>query len=89
MSDGSYSISDIHDYFDFINKKNETLTESSPIQVYLSKIQNRIVFIIKTIYKLELLSPETIKLLGSTKEVADKDEGGENVPKSESFEVVL
>ena len=53
------------------------------------KIKNRIVFKIKTGCKLELLTPETMKLLGSTKKVADKDKNGENVPKLESVKVVL
>ena len=48
-----------------------------------------IVFKIKTGYKLELLTPETMKLLGSTKKDVDKDKNGENVPKLESLEVVL
>ena len=67
LPDGSYSIADIHDYFEFIIKKHETLTENPPVQIYPNKIRNRIVFTIKTEYKLKLLSPETIKLLGSTK----------------------
>ena len=40
LSDGSYSISDIPDYFEFIIKKHETLAENSPIQIYLNKIKN-------------------------------------------------
>ena len=40
FSDGSYSISDIPDYFEFIIKKHETLAENSPIQIYLNKIKN-------------------------------------------------
>ena len=67
LPDGSYSISDIQDYFEFIIKKHETLTENPPIQIYPNKIKNRIVFKIKTGYKLELLTLETMKLLGSTK----------------------
>ena len=43
----------------------------------------------KTGYKLELLSPETMKLLGRTKKVVDKDKDGEHVPKLESVKVVL
>ena len=46
---GSYSIADIQDYFEFIIKKHETLTENPPIQIYPNKIKNRIVFKIKTI----------------------------------------
>ena len=67
LPDGSYSIADIQDYFEFIIKKHETLTENPSIQIYSNKIKNRIVFKIKTGYKLELLIPETMKLLGSTK----------------------
>ena len=89
LPDGSYSISDIQDYFEFIIKKHETLTENPSIQIYPNKIKNRIVFKIKTGYKLELLTLETMKLIGSTKKVVDKDKNGENVPKLESVEVVL
>ena len=89
LSDGSYSIEDIQDYFEFIIKKHETLTENPPVQIYPNKIKNRIVFKIKTGYKLELLSPETMKLLGSTKKDVDQDKHGEDVPKLESVEVVL
>ena len=89
MPNGSYSIADIQDYFEFIIKKHETLTEDSPTEIYPNKIKNRIVFKIKTGYKLELLSPETMKLLVSTKKVVDKNKNGENVPKLQSVEVVL
>ena len=44
LPDGSYSIADIQDYFEFIIKKHETLTENAPIQIYPNKIKNRIVF---------------------------------------------
>ena len=89
LSDGSYSISDIQDYFELIIKKNETLTENPPIQIYPNKIKNGIVFRIETGYELELLTPETMRLLGSTKKDVDKDKDGENVPKLESVEVAL
>ena len=62
LPDRSYSIADIQDYFEFIIKKYETLTENLPIQIYPNKIKNRIVFKIKTGYKLELLTPETVRL---------------------------
>ena len=61
----------------------------APILIYANKISNRIVFKIKTGYKLELLSRETMKLLGSTKDIIDADKNSENVPKSENVEVVL
>ena len=59
------------------------------MQIYPNKIKNRIVFKIKAGCKLELSSPETMKLLGSAKEDLDKDKDGEDVPKLESVEVVL
>ena len=67
LPDGSCSISDIQDYFEFIIKKHETLTENSPVQIYVNRIKKGIVFKIKRGYKLELLTPETMKLLASTK----------------------
>ena len=68
LPDGSYLISDIQDYFEFIIKKYETITdENSPIKIYINKLKNRIVSKIKTGYKLELLTEETMKLLGSKK----------------------
>ena len=89
LPDGSHSIADIQDYFEFIIKKHETLAENRPIQIYPNKTKSRVVFKIKTEYKLELLSPETMKLLGSTKKDVDKDKAGEDVPKLESVEVIL
>ena len=80
---------DIQGYFELIIKNHKTLTENQPVQIYPHKIKNRIVFKIKTGYKLELLTLETIKLLGSAKKDVDKDKDRENVPKLESFEVVL
>ena len=82
-------ITRIQDNFEFIIKKHETLTENPPIQNYPNKIKNRIVFKIKTGYKLVLLSPETMKLLGSKKKDIDKDKNREDAPKLESAEVVL
>ena len=58
------------------------------MQIYEYKIKNRIVFKIKTGYKLELLSPETMKLLGSTKKDVNQDKDGEDVPKLEYVGVV-
>ena len=89
VPDGLYSVSDIQDYFEYIIKKHEIIANNTPVQIYVNKIKNRIVFKIKTGYKLELLSPETMKLLGSTKKDVDQDKDGEDVPKLESVEVVL
>ena len=70
-------------------KTQNTKPENPPVQIYPNKIKNKIVFKIKIGYKLELLTPETMKLLGNTKKDVDKDKNGENVPKLESSEVVL
>ena len=75
----------IQDYFEFIIKKHETLTENPSVQIYPNKIKNRIVFKIKIDCKLKLLTSETMKLLGSTKKDVDKDKDGENITKLESF----
>ena len=83
---GSYNISEIQDYIEYIIKKHETIGENAPILIYtntINTINNRIVFKIKSGYKLELLSKETMKLLGSTKDIIDADKNSENVPKLE------
>ena len=87
--DESYSIADIQDYFEFIIRKHETLNENPPVQIYPNKIKNRIAFKVKTGYEPELLSVDTMKLLGSTKKDVVRDKDGEDVPKLESVEVVL
>ena len=72
LPDGSYSIADIQDYFEFIIKKHGNLAENPPVQIYPNKIKTRIVFKVKTGCKLELLSLETMNLLGSTKKMLIK-----------------
>ena len=57
--------------------------------IYVNKIQNRITFKIKTGYYRELLTTETMKLLGSTKSKITKDENGDKVPYLEIAEVIL
>ena len=76
LPDGSYSIADILDFFGFIIKKQETLTGNPLVQIYSNLIKNKIIFRIKTGYKLDLLTLETMKLLGSTKKDFDKDKDG-------------
>ena len=87
--DGSYNISEIQDYMEYIIKKHETIGENAPILIYSNTINNRIVFKIKTGYKLELFSKETMRLLGSVKDYIDADKYSENVPRLENVEVVL
>ena len=89
MSDGSYNIPEIQDYFEYIIKKHETIAETAPILIYANNINNRIVFKIKTGYKLELLSEEAMKLLGSISNSIDADKNSENVSRLENVEVVL
>ena len=81
LPDGSHNIPVIQDSFEYVIKKHERITNTAPILIYVNKISHRIVFKIKTRYKLELLSKETIKLLGSTKDTIDKDKDRENVPR--------
>ena len=61
LPDGSYSVSDIQDYFEYILKKQSENVDSPPIRIYVNKIENRITFKIKSGYYLELLTPETMK----------------------------
>ena len=89
LPDGSYNIPEIQDYFEYIIKKHETVAKTAPILIYVNNVVNRIVFKIKTGYKLELLSKETMKLLESTSNIIDADRNSENVPRLENVEVVL
>ena len=86
---GSYSVSDIQDYFEYIIKKHETIADNPPVQIYVKKIKNRIVFKIKTGYKLELLTKETMQLLINSKNDIDQNQDGEIVARLEAVEVVL
>ena len=89
LPDGSYSVSDIQDYFEYILKKHNEKIDNPSIKIYVNKIENRITFKIKTGYYLELLTPETMKLLGSTENKITKNKNGESVPHPEITEVVL
>ena len=60
-----------------------------PVLIYVNEINNRIVFKIKSGYKLELLSKETMRLLRSTTNSIDKDKNSELVPKLESVDLVF
>ena len=51
LPDGSYSVSDIQGYFEYIIKKYETIADNLPVQIYVNQIKNRIVFKTKTGYK--------------------------------------
>ena len=80
LPDGSFSISDTQDYFEYILKKHGENTINPSIRIYVNKIENTITFKIKVRYHIELLTPEKIKLHGSTKSKIRKKENCENVP---------
>ena len=65
------------------------MADNPHLRIYVNKIENRLTLTIKTEYYLELLTPEAIKLIGSTKSKIDRDKNGENVPHLKITEVVL
>ena len=81
LPDGSYSISDIQDYFEYILEKYSESVDNPSIRIYINNIENRI--------NLELFTPETMKLLGNAENEITKDKNGENVPHLEIVELVL
>ena len=88
LPDGLCSVSDIQDYFEYILKNMEPLLIIFR-NFICEKIENRITFKVKTGYYLELLMPETMTLLWSTKSKITKIENGENVPHVKINEVIL
>ena len=72
-----------------IFKKNGEDIDKPSVQIYENKIENRVTFRIKNGFIRELLTPETMKLLGSTKNKITKDKNCENVPQLEFTEVIL
>ena len=67
----------------------EKKTDNPPIRIHVNKVENRITFSIETGFYLELLAPETMKLLGSTKSKITKHKKDENVPHLEITEVLV
>ena len=86
LPDGSYSVSNIQDCFEYILKKHGEDLDEPSVQIYVNEIENRITFKIKNGHSLELLIPETMKLLGSTKNKITEDKNSENVPHLEITE---
>ena len=72
-----------------LKKKHNGNIDNTSVRIYINKIENRITFKIKTGYYLELLTLETMKLLGSTENKIAKDKNGEIVPHLRITEVVL
>ena len=89
LPDESCSVLDIQDYFEYILKKHETVTDNPSIMTYVNKIEYRTTFETKTGYYLELSKPETMKLLRRTKSKITKNENGKNVSHLEITEVIL
>ena len=89
LPDGSYSTSDIQDYFENILKKHSENVDNPSMKIYVNKIENRITYKIKNGYYFELSTTETMKLLRSIESKITKDENGENVPHLEITELVL
>ena len=89
LFDGSYSLSDIHDHFEYILNKHGGKTINPSIRRYINKIENRITFEIKTEYYRQVLFPETMKLRKSIISKITKDENGQNVPYLEITEVLI
>ena len=70
-------------------KKHSESVDNPPIRIYVNRIKNRITFKIKSGYYLELLTPETMKLLGSAESKITKDKNGKNVPRLEVVEIKI
>ena len=67
LYDGSYSVSDIQDYFRYILKKHETVSDNISTMMFVKLMENKITFKTRAGYYFEISMPETIKSLGSTK----------------------
>ena len=89
LTNGSCSVSGIQDYFEYTFLKNGDKIVNLSIRIYVNKNERRITFKIKRGYHLELLTPEIMKLFGSTENNIAKDKNDENVPHLEITEVVL
>ena len=78
----------IQDYFEYIIKNHEIVTENPPTRIYVNKIESRITFKIKTTYYFHLSTPETKKLLRSTIGKITKNKNSENARHFRIAEVV-
>ena len=61
LHDGSYSVSDMQDYFEYTIKKHQKITDNSPIRIYVNKIESMITFGMKRGYYLKILMLEMMK----------------------------
>ena len=70
-------------------KKHSEIVDDPPIEIFVSKNENRITFKIKNGYYLELSTPETMKLLGSTESKITAEQNSEKILHLEIVELVL
>ena len=93
LPDGSYSVSDIQDHFEYILEKHGQDIDEPSAQIYVNKIEIKVTFNINngliSFNILELLTLETMKLLGSTENKITKDKNRENLPHLKVTEVLL
>ena len=75
-------MSDTQDYFKYILRKHQNVTNNAQIRIYVDKIQNRTTFE-------KLLTPEAMQLFSSTKSKITKNKTSENIPHLEATDVVL
>ena len=80
LPNGSYSVWDIQNYFEYILKTHGQNTDQPAGMVYVNKIENMVTFKIKN---------ETMKLLGSSENKIKGDKNGKNKPHLEITELVL
>ena len=71
------------------SSKYETLLTNFPIRIYINRINNRLVFKLKDVYKLESQLSETMKLFDNTKKLIYKTKNRENVLSLEVVEIAL
>ena len=88
LSDRPYYVSDIQDYFECILRKHETNANNPSMKIYVNKLEKRITIKLKIGYYPDLLTPQSMKLLRSTKSKITKDKNSEILPHLEITEVV-
>ena len=88
LPEGSYTVADINDYFQFIVEKH-TKDHKDDIKIYVNKTANRVTFKLKTGVILELMTPETQRFLGSSTNAITSEINGDLAPQMKSTDVVL
>ena len=91
LPDSSYSVPGIHDHSKYIIiiKNHDKLPFNPAFFIYINKMDDRVMFIIKNAYQPELQTPETMKLFVSTQKLTGKTKTCQNVPSHRVFEVIL